>query len=143
MSSRIRRGIVRLALSLLDKEMAISSRLEWSIFSYFVTSGCNIIWLVQSHVPWFYQRSFNVEAIDFVEHGFDEALYGVLCSTVGPKTRDTECTGYGREDEVATGVLSAEVREGKLDDVKGAEEVRVELVAEVVVVLVFTCANHA
>lgn len=40
-------------------------------------------------------------------------------------------------------VLVAEVGEGELEDVQGAEEVCVELVAEVVVVLVFACAYHA
>jgi hypothetical protein len=35
------------------------------------------------------------------------------------------------------------VRERELDDVQGAEKVCVELVAEVVVVLIFACADDA
>ena len=40
-------------------------------------------------------------------------------------------------------VLGAEVGEGELDDVEGAHEVCLELVAEVVVVLVFAGGDDA
>lgn len=90
----------------------------------------------------FYQRSFDVEAVYFVKHGFDETLNGILGRAVGAQTRYAKSSGGGREDEVAAGVLSAKVREGELNDVESAEKVGVELVPEVVVVLVFARTDY-
>lgn len=143
MAGWTRRRVVRLTQFLLDKEMPVAFRSGQAIGARITTTHTNVVWFVQSYMPRFDQGSFYVEAVDFVEHGFNKAFNSVLCGAVGPETRDAQGARNGREDEVATGVLCAEVREGELDDVQGAEKVCVELVAEVVVILVFTCADDA
>jgi hypothetical protein len=87
-------------------------------------------------VSWLYEGCFDVEDVDFVEHGLYQPFNGVFSSAIGTETRHTEGTGCGREDKVAAVVLGTEVWEGELNDVEGAEEVGAELIAEVIVVLV-------
>lgn len=88
-------------------------------------------------MPWFDECRFDVEDVDFVEHGLYQAFDGVFGRAVGAEAWYPESAGCGGEDEVATMVLGAEVWERELDYVEGAEEVGTELVAKVVVVLVF------
>jgi hypothetical protein len=88
-------------------------------------------------VSWLYEGGFDVEDVNFVEHGLYQTFNGVFSSAIGTETRHTEGTGCGREDKVATVVLGTEVWEGELNDVEGAEKVGAELIAEVIVVLVF------
>lgn len=91
----------------------------------------------------FHKGGFYVETVDLVQHGLDKPFDSVLGGAIGSKTWDAESTGCGREDEVAARILGAEVREGELNDVQCAKEIRIELIAKIVLVLVFTWANYA
>lgn len=85
--------------------------------------------LVQPHVARLDQRRFDVEHVDLVQHRLDEPFDGVLGRAVGPQPRHAERAGRRGEDEVAAVRLGAEVGQGELQDVEGAEDVGRELVA--------------
>jgi hypothetical protein len=93
-------------------------------------------------MAWFHERGFDVEDVDFVEHGLYQPLDGVLCSAIRTQTGHAKGAGGRGEDEVAAVFLGAEVWERELDYVEGAEEVGVELVAQVVVILIFAGAYY-
>ena len=102
-------------------------------------------------MAWFYERGFDPESVDFVEHALDQAFCGVLGCAVRSQAWDAEGAGGGGEDEEAAGVLAffaqgglfSEVGQGELDDVQCAEEVRLELRAQVAGVLVFAGGYYA
>ena len=89
------------------------------------------------------QCCFDVEDIDLVQHGLYQTLNSVLGRTIRAESRHAKCTSRGREYEVSTRVLGAEVWEGQLQDMKCSEEVCCELIAQVVVVLVLACCYDA
>jgi hypothetical protein len=90
-------------------------------------------------VSWLDEGGFDVEDVDLIEHRFYQAFDGVLCCAVGTETGHAEGAGCRGEDEVTAVVLGAKMGERELDDMESAEEVCAELIAEVVVVLVFAC----
>lgn len=103
-------------------------------------------------MPWRDQTGFDAERVDLVEHALDQAFGRVLGRAVRAQARDAERAGRRREDDVAAGwlvviralrCLRAEERQRELDDVQGADEVGLELGADVVVVLVFAGADDA
>lgn len=89
------------------------------------------------------EGGFDVVLVDFVEHAFDESLDGELGRAVGPEARHAQRAAGGGEDEVAALLALAEVGEGELDDVQGAHEVGLELVADLELVLVLAGADDA
>jgi hypothetical protein len=90
-------------------------------------------------VSWLDEGGFDVEDINLIEHRLYQAFDGVLCCAVGTETGHAEGAGCRGEDEVTAVVLGAKVGERELNDMESAEEVCAELIAEVVVVLVFAC----
>lgn len=119
----------------LDPEMAVALKARGL--------GGPVEGLVEPHVARLDQRGLDIEDVDLVQHALDQALDGVLGRAIGPQAGHAERARGGREDQVAAVGLGAEVREGELQDVEGAEHVGRELVAQVVVVLVFAGADDA
>jgi hypothetical protein len=62
-------------------------------------------------VPRFDKSGLDVEDVDLVEHGFNEALYGVLCCAIRTQAGHPKRTRCRGEDEVPSIILCTEVRE--------------------------------
>lgn len=97
-----------------------------------------------------HKRSLDIERIDFIQYALDKALDRVLGRAERPKTGNAEGAARAAEDEIAAavvagalGVALAEIGQRELDDVQGAPEVGLELVADLVFVLVFAGADDA
>lgn len=101
------------------------------------------VWLVAADMPGLDERGFDVEGVDFVQHALYQSLHRIFGSAKGPQARDAESTRRAAEDKVATTLLLAEIGQAELQDVERAEEVGLELVADLVVVLVFGGADDA
>ena len=99
--------------------------------------------LVAADVAGLDERGFDVEAVHFVEHAFYQAFDGILGRAVRSQARDAESARGAAEDEVSALLTGAEVGQRKLDDVEGAEEVDVELVAQFALILVFAGSDDA
>lgn len=99
--------------------------------------------LVAAHEARLDERRLDVEQVDLVRHGLDEALDGVLGRAVGAEPGHAEGAARRAEDEVAPRALRAEVRQRRLDDVQRAHEVGLELVPDLVLVLVLARPDHA
>lgn len=124
-----------------------------------------VVDIVAPQMPWLDERGFDVKGVGFVEHAFDETFDGVLGGTVGPQARDAEGAGRAAEDEVApsyrllrlfralvflfhpcgrrAGRAGSEVGQAGVEDVDGSEEVGLELIADVVIVLIFAGTDDA
>ena len=103
-----------------------------------------VVVVVKTEVTWLDERGFDVEGVRLVKHALDEAFYGGFGGAVRCETRDAEGAGGGGEDEVAArDGVSAEVGQGELYNVQGAQEVGFELIKEVVLGLVFRCGHDA
>lgn len=92
-------------------------------------------------MSWLHESGFDVEDVNLIEHRLDQTFNGVFGCTIRSKSGDTKGTRCGREDQIAAMILGAKVRKRQLDDVQGAHEVSAELIAEIVVILVFAGTN--
>lgn len=118
---------------------------------------------IATEEPGFDERGFDVEGVGFVEHALHETFYCVLRRAVRSQARDAEGARGAAEDEVTTAyefrlfwalvflfeigggrlVTSPKVRQTGMDDVYSADEVGLELAADVVVILVLAGADDA
>lgn len=89
------------------------------------------------------QGRANVEAVDFVEHTFNQPLDGIFTGAVKALAWDAQAARGGAENEIAAVLAVAEVGQRQLDDVEGAHEISLELIADFGLVLVLAGANDA
>ena len=95
-----------------------------------------------------YKCSLNIECIDLIQHTLDKSLDRIFGRTKGSEARYTERATRAAEDKISPAfprlrVALAEIRERELDDVERAPEVRLELVADLVFILVLAGADDA
>lgn len=104
-----------------------------------------LVRLVPTRHPRYHNGDLDSERLDLVQERLGEALDGPFGGAVGPEAGDTEGAGRGGEEKVVTAAAGAgaEVREGALEDVQGAESVCGELGADFVGVLVFASTDYS
>ena len=112
--------------------------------------------VVAPEMPDLDERGPDVEGVGLVEHGLDQAFDGVFSCAVRAESGNAQGSRSAAEDQVAASTTAgaaaagrgrrparAKVRQGELNDVEGADEVGLELGADLVVVLVLTRSDHA
>lgn len=101
------------------------------------------VWLIAANMPGLDKRGFDVEGVDFVQHALYQSLHRILGGAKRAQARNAEGARCAAEDEVATTVLLSEIGQAELEDVERAKEIGLELVADLIVVLVFGGADDA
>ena len=94
-------------------------------------------------MPGLHKGSLNIIRVHLVQHALYESLDGVFCRAEGPQAGRAERTRRAAENEVAPGLLGAEVGEGGREEVERAVDVGGELGAQFVIGLVFAGADDA
>lgn len=98
------------------------------------------------------ERSKDAKRGSLVKHTLHQALDRIFRSAKGSQARHTQRTGCAAEDQIPSSHLAfpflpstsfPEVGQRQLDDVQGAPEVRLELIADLVFVLIFARAHDA
>lgn len=106
---------------------------------------------VVADVAGFDECSADVEGVCLIQHRLNQPLHSVFGSTEWPQSRNSQRAARTAEYQITpsastftVGVGSfAEVRERELDNVECTPEIRLELISDLIIILVFASANHA
>lgn len=153
MRRRRRGAAIRLA-GLLDKEVAVQRQRRREVVPALVpVIGANhgsrsavrdkVPHVVAAHMPRLHERPLDIETVHLVQHALHQALHRVLRGTVRPQPRHAQRARRRAEDQIPPRPPLAEMRQRQLDHVERAGEIRLELVADLVLVLVLAGADHA
>ncbi|EEP78250.1 conserved hypothetical protein [Uncinocarpus reesii 1704] len=90
-----------------------------------------------------HQRALDIEAINFVQHALNQPFNRIFRRTIRSQARDPERPRGRAKNQVTAHAPLTEMRQRALHNIQRAHKIGLELIAYIVLLLVFTRSNHA